>query len=474
MLFCTWQFLVFFVVVFAVYWALPGSRARVWLLVLASLYFYACWSRPLAFLVAGCTFLDYLLGLAIQSTVSLRPRRFLLLLGLAGNIGLLGYFKYADFFLRSLEQTLTAAGVSTSLPVLQLLLPLGLSFYTFEAINYLVDVFRGRIKAERNPANFFLFILFFPHLIAGPIVRARDFLPQTHRPKRWDWLRLNLGIQFFLLGVLKKLVVADRMALCADPIFAHPEHYGTGGLWLGTLAYALQVYADFSGYSDMALGCAHMLGYKLTPNFDLPYLAANIAEFWRRWHISLSTWLREHIFIPLGGSRGGTWQTSRNLLLTMTLAGLWHGASWTYVVWGAIHGLLLIGHRCFASFAERQPPLSRFLRSGPGTGLRVALTFGVFCLTLVIFRCVSLGSATVMLGRMLLPCSGLGTPLLGRAVWLTLAAVALGHLLAVKRGWLRWTLTLPSPVRGLGYAAVLTLALILAPGPGKAFIYFQF
>ena len=208
----------------------------------------------------------------------------------AANLSLLCYFKYVNFFLSSLEAALRAAGASTSFPLLKVILPIGVSFYTFEAISYVVDVYRCRIQAERNLANLLLFILFFPHLVAGPIVRARDFLPQIRRTKRWSWLRLQYGVQLFLLGMLKKWALGDRMALYADPIFADPGAYRIGATWLGMIAYALQVYGDFSGYSDMALGAAHMLGYKLCKNFDMPFLSANMSEMWRRWHISLSTW----------------------------------------------------------------------------------------------------------------------------------------------------------------------------------------
>ncbi len=472
MLFCTSQFLGFFAVVLGVYWLLPGPRGRVWFLVAASFWFYAGWSRPLAVLVGAFACLDYRVGLAIDGSGG-RRRRAWLLLGIALNVGLLAWFKYADFFLRSLEESLHAAGASVSLPALRLIVPVGLSFYTFEAINYLVDVYRGRLPAERDLGNFLLFILFFPHLVAGPIVPARDFLPQTRRPKRWSWLRLHLGLRLFLLGLLKKLAVADRMALIADPVFADPGAYSGAALWGATLAYALQVYGDFSGYSDMALGAAHLLGYKLAPNFNLPYLAANIADFWRRWHISLSNWLRDHVFIPLGGSRGGRWRTAFNLLLTMTLAGLWHGASWTYAVWGFLHGLLLIGHRCFVVLCEGRAGLRRCLLSGPGTALRTGVTFLCFCLTLVVFRCATLTASATMFGRMLRPCAGGGISD-APALWLTVAAVVFGHAVAMRPDWRRGLARLPAPVRGLGYASALTLVLVLAPGMGRAFIYFQF
>jgi alginate O-acetyltransferase complex protein AlgI len=474
MLFCTRQFAAFFVIVFAVYWLLPWRRARVWFLVLASVLFYASWSRPLAALVVGFTLLDYLLGLAIQASTAPRQRRGLLVLGLALNLGLLGYFKYADFFLRSLEQALHAAGAAASLPMLRLLVPVGLSFYTFEAINYLVDVYRGRLAAEREPGHFLLFILFFPHLVAGPIVQPGHFLPQTHRPKRFSWMRLHLGLRLVLLGVIKKLLIADRMALIADPVFSDPSGYSTGSLWLATLAYALQVYGDFSGYSDIALGCAHMLGYKLALNFNMPYLSANIADFWRRWHISLSTWLRNHLYIPLGGSRGGCWKTARNLLVTMTLGGLWHGANWTYVVWGMLHGLMLLGHRGFVNFCRGRQRLTNWLLSGPGTVLRISFTLLCFCLTLVVFRCSTLLTGSLMLSRMLRLYPVSGIRLHGRGLGVTVAVVALGHAVALRPELGNWARRLPAPVRGLAYASALTMVLVLMPGISKAFIYFQF
>ncbi len=215
-------------------------------------------------------------------------------------------FKYVNFFLDSLEASLQLAGVSVSWPTLSIILPIGISFYTFEAINYTVDVYRRRVVAEKRLDHFLLFITFFPHLVAGPIVRARDFLPQIESMKRWNWNRLQLGVNYFLLGLFKKLVLADRLAMAADPIFEAPGDYKTAVVWIAMISYALQIYCDFSGYSDMALGLAHSLGFKLTKNFDTPYVARNVSEFWRRWHISLSTWLRDYLFIPLGGSRGAT------------------------------------------------------------------------------------------------------------------------------------------------------------------------
>ena len=476
MLFCSRDYALFFASVFALYWAIPRARARVYLLLAASLAFYASWNRWLAALIAATSTLDYLVGLGLDASDSPRRRKALLTLSVVANLGMLAAFKYANFFLDSLGAGLAAVGLASSLPVLGLILPVGISFYTFEAINYAVDVYRRRLPAERDLGHFLLFITFFPHLVAGPIVRARDFLPQVRRPKRWSWTRAELGVGLFVLGLAKKLAIADRMALYADPVFAHPGDYGTGALWLATVAYAIQIYGDFSGYTDMALGSAHLLGYKLAPNFRLPYLATSIAEFWRRWHISLSTWLRDYLFIPLGGSRGSRWRTARNLLITMGLGGLWHGASWTFLAWGVGLGLALIVHRAFRDWAEGYPGLVRILATPIGTMGRVGLTWLTVGVGWVVFRSTTFAGAGTMLGGMFAPRSGLGPPLPTASFWVGLAVVAFAHWVGSRRGFRgtivagRW----PTPAVGLGYAAGFALALLFAPGSGEAFLYFQF
>jgi alginate O-acetyltransferase complex protein AlgI len=474
MLFCSLPFFYFFCVIFAVYWSLPWQRARVWLLLIASFYFYASWNKQLALLIGVTTVMDYLVARGMDATDRQLRRRFLLGLSLVVNLGILVYFKYANFFLHSLEAALRAGGATASLPVLKVILPVGISFYTFEAINYTVDVFRRRVRAERNLANFMLFITFFPHLVAGPIVRARDFLPQIHRLKRWDWLRLQLGVQYLLMGLFKKWAIADHMAQFADPVFASPGLYSTAACWIATLAYTLQIYCDFSGYTDMALGCAHMLGYKLAINFNMPYLARNAAEFWHRWHISLSTWLRDYLFIPLGGSRGTAHQTRRNLLLTMTLGGLWHGANWTFVIWGVYHGLLLIGHRLFAAACKPWPILDRACQSVLGTVCRWTVTMLAVMLGWVLFRATTLPVAASVLHRLFVPQVGMSAPMPAFSLWCLLVLVAACHAIGHYRLW-KWAVTrLPAPALGFGYATALTLALLLAPATGKAFIYFVF
>jgi len=475
MFFCSQEYLIFFAIVFTLYWVLPWSRARVWLLLIASFYFYASWNRWLALVVAGSAALDYLLARAMDACDRRVLRRLLVTISIVANLGLLCYFKYANFFLESLEAAVRACGGHSSMPVLRVILPIGISFYTFEAINYTVDVYRRRVRAERNLAHFLLFITFFPHLVAGPIVRSRDFLPQIARRKRWNWARLNLGTQLFILGLFKKIAIADNMARFADPVFADPGQYSTPAVWTGVIAYAMQIYCDFSGYTDMALGSAHMLGYKLAPNFNLPYLARNVSEFWRRWHISLSSWLRDYLFIPLGGSRGGPVRTGANLMITMTLGGLWHGASWNFVLWGALHGLYLIVHRVFRAICGSVPWAGAVLDTIPGRALCVVLTFLTVSGTWVFFRAPDFGTATTVLGRLAPSHPGLPAPVGMSLFWILVGVTVVSHGVGESDLWRRLATRLQPAVVGLGYAAAVVTTLVLTPdATEKVFIYFQF
>jgi alginate O-acetyltransferase complex protein AlgI len=472
MLFCSQAYLLFFALIFLVYWAMPWQRARVWLLLVGSFYFYASWNEWLACLICVSTFVDYWLARGMDAGFSPRMRKVFLLTNILGNLGLLCYFKYANFFLDSLETTLRTAGASVSMPVLQVIVPVGISFYTFEAINYVVDVYRGKVKAERSLPNFMLFITFFPHLVAGPIVRARDFLPQINRPKHWDWARLNLGVQFFLMGLVKKLVIADRMAYYIDPIYANPDAYSTHHHWIAVFAYFLQIYGDFSGYSDMAIGSAHMLGYKLAPNFNMPMLANSFPDLWQRWHISLSSWLRDYLFFPLVGARCKPALAS---LLTFTLSGLWHGASWTFVLWGFVHGAFMVLHQWFQGISKKRPWLTHALRSRIGTMACVCATFVLVCLSCVLFRSPTLGTAGVIYSHLFVPHDGsMRSPVHFSGLLYAYIFVLFCHWVGLQPWFKRAALRLPEPVAGLSYATLMSLVLVLAPGNNNAFIYFQF
>ena len=476
MQFTSLEFCTFFAVVFCCYWALPWKRARVWLLLVASYYFYMSWNAQLAAVICASSAVDYFIGRALGAVEKRRARKALLILSISMNLGLLCYFKYANFFLDSLERALTAGGFAVSLPLLKVVLPIGISFYTFEAISYTVDVYRRIVRPERNLANFLLFISFFPRMVAGPIIRARRFLPQVDRPKRWDWARMDAGVQLVLLGVFKKLAVADRMALLVDPVFAAPTHYCSSTLWIADIAYAVQIYCDFSGYSDMALGTAALLGFKLPRNFDMPYLAPNIAAFWRRWHISLSSWLRDYVYFPLGGNRGSKWHQVAVVLFTMTLCGFWHGADWTFLLFGTTQGAMLIVHRWFEGFASRHGRLDAFLQTAAGTTLRVLFNFTTFCVSVVVFRAVNLPTAGTILQGMFWPQDGLRVkfPVGPWSLIFSMAVLGLGYALYQSRFWTRMGPRLPVPILGLAYSAMLFFTFYIMPVEVKSFIYFQF
>jgi alginate O-acetyltransferase complex protein AlgI len=379
----------------------------------------------------------------------------------------LAFFKYVNFFLASVQSVQGWLGVPTSPIFLEIVLPLGISFYTFETISYVVDVYLKRIEPVRDPLEYALYIMFFPHLVAGPIVRPRDFLPQLRRDHFLNWDRMQLGLQFLLLGLLKKAGLADNLCSIADPVFAAPEQYGCVATWLAMLSYSAQIYLDFSGYSDMAVGLAHMLGFRLPANFNMPYLACNIAEFWRRWHISLSSWLRDYLFIPLGGSRGGRWRTCRNLLVTMVLGGLWHGANWTFVAWGSWHGLLLVGHRLLPRWSWRDARIFQ--------PLAWLITLLLVCVGWVFFRAQTFAVAQTILRNLFWPSAGIGLTEL--QMWnfgFIAAVVATGHALGTLVDLRRRERVLPAPVLGASLAALLVLALLLMPENAQAFIYFQF
>jgi alginate O-acetyltransferase complex protein AlgI len=466
MLFPTFTFFCFFVVVFGVYWSLRSQLRRLQWLLLASIYFYMSWNPYLIGLILFSASTDFMAGLFLERCQTAWKRKLLLIGSIACNLSLLLFFKYVNFFLDSVYVAQTWLGSAPNRFALDVVLPLGISFYTFETITYIVDVYQRRITAVRNPLEYAVFILFFPHLVAGPIVRPRDFVPQTRRFRRFNWDRFQLGLQFLLIGLLKKAALADQIALIIDPIFDQPGQNGTLMTWFAALGYAAQIYLDFSGYSDMAIGLAHLLGYHLPNNFNLPYLAVNVSDFWRRWHTSLSSWLRDYVFIPLGGSRGSRWQTSRNLMIVMLLGGLWHGASWTYMAWGLYHGLLLLAHRFAAPYLPDHPALKPF---------KIALTFVSFCVGLVFVRAPNVGAAWAMIERMFVPCTaGIVAIADARHIVALLAVVAIGFLAASFVNFRQLERRLPAGVMGGALAALFYIALFLVPDHGKAFIYFQF
>jgi len=452
------RFFYLFACAFAAYWALRRQTPRMVVLLLASIYFYARWNPWLVGLVLGTALFDYWIAIRIEDTEEPRRRRALLVASLCVTLGLLAFFKYTNFLLGI---------VWPSAPVFNIVLPLGISFYTFETVSYVVDVYRRRLPAERKLLDYSLFLLFFPHLIAGPIVRPASFLPQLRVLQKFDWERLELALRLFVLGFIKKAVIADQLALLVDPVYAAPGAYATSALWIATLGYAIQIYCDFSGYTDMALGCAHAFGLQLPTNFDVPYVSLNVAEFWRRWHISLSTWLRDYLYIPLGGNRGSSAATYRNLLVTMLLGGLWHGAAWTFVAWGAYHGALLAIHRAV--------PWPRWLGAPALAPARAGFTFLCVCLGWVLFRARSLADAGTVYARLFAPTDGLALAPSVVAVFAAIFAVVLAAHLWARLGDVEaFVRRLPAPAAAAALACALLVAQLLAPDEGGAFIYFQF
>ncbi len=407
MIFTSSRYLVFLAGTLLLLGLVPGREPKKRCLAAASCFFYAAWDWRYLGLLLAISVIDYCAAARIAASDSVRARKNWLWVSIVSNLGMLGYFKYCNFFIENFDALTSSFGFT--LPRTDVLLPVGISFYTFKTMSYTIDVYRGQLKPCRSWLDYATFITFFPELIAGPIVRASVFLPQMTRLIGPTWRRLVSGGSLFLLGLVKKILIADRLGEIADTVFSAPGIFTTATVWCGVAAYTLQIYCDFSGYSDMAIGSARMIGYDLPENFRMPYLSKNIAEFWRRWHMTLSAWLRDYLYIPLGGNRRGTLVTYRNLFLTMLLGGLWHGASWNFVLWGGLHGGALATHKLWSRF--RQPALpTRGQRLLPGL-LSWMLTLLFVTVCWVPFRSRRFGDTIALLKTM----AGLGA---GHYQWL--------------------------------------------------------
>ncbi len=341
MLFNTFQFLVFFVVVLTVFFALP-ARWRHPFLLAASYYFYMCWSTGYILVIWAITLVDFAVGLLIEKSETLLSRRLLLGGSIVCNFGLLFVLKYADFFGATLNSAGSRLGLPVHIPALHLLLPVGISFHTFQAVSYTIEVYRRRVPAERDLMKYALYVAIFPQMVAGPIERPYNLLPQLDPGKRVSFERFRSGLQTALWGLFKKAVIADLFSSAVAKVYASPQRFPGPILAIATFLFSIQIYCDFSGYSDIAIGIARMMGYDLMINFRTPYFARSIAEFWQRWHISLSTWFRDYLYIPLGGNRVAAARWYVNIVIVFLISGLWHGANWTFVLWGAVHGFYLI------------------------------------------------------------------------------------------------------------------------------------
>jgi D-alanyl-lipoteichoic acid acyltransferase DltB (MBOAT superfamily) len=447
-----------------------GERWRPFI-VAASFVFYSAWDWRFVFLLAASIVWNQLFARGIHARSDARARKRLLLVGIAGNVALLAYFKYYDFFVTSTNNLFAFAGVDVPLETRSIILPVGISFFTFMGISYVVDVYRGDF-APSSFSKFASYLSFFPHLVAGPIVRPGELIPQLDSPR--DPRYVDTARAFFLIGtgLFMKVVIANYLASSiVDDVFGAPEQHSSLEVLIGVYAYAVQIYADFFGYTNMAIGFALLLGFRFPQNFDSPYAAVSIQDFWRRWHMTLSRWLRDYVYIPLGGNRGGRLFTYRNLMLTMLIGGLWHGAGWTFVAWGAIHGTALVAERWWRDrpgFVER-----------PSTPLRRAwhrfATFQVVCFAWIFFRSDSFSDAWDLLAR-LFTAWGEPSPLVTGGV-LVAIAVGIGSQYLPTRfplGLMAWFSRLPVPAQAtvLGIALLVTHA--MGPEGVAPFIYFQF
>jgi alginate O-acetyltransferase complex protein AlgI len=474
MLFNSLTFVAFFVLLSAVYFLTPTWRAKKGVLLAGSYLFYAAWNPPFVILLWFSTLVDWYVAKALAVASGPARRKGLLLISLVVNLGLLGFFKYGAFLVENFDRLLALAGIAYQPAAWSIVLPVGISFYTFQTLSYTLDVYRGSLKPGRSFLDFALYVTFFPQLVAGPIVRAGDFLPQCEQPPPVTLRRIGWGMFLITLGLFQKTVMADTLlAGAADSAFGWRQGpLATLDAWAGLLAFSGQIFCDFSGYSTCAIGTALCLGFILPDNFRFPYAAIGFSDFWRRWHITLSTWLRDYLYIPLGGRRFGALITMRNLLLTMFLGGLWHGASWTFVAWGVLHGIYLVIEHTL----KRVVGSPVWLRTGPARFVLAVLTFVFVSIAWVFFRAPDFAFAGQTISSLLGLSAG------GAAVLSTLSlakvGVAMAGLLAAH-GLLRETslevamLRMP-PVLTVGLWVAMAFAVILTQGGGHAFIYFQF
>ena len=489
MLFHSFRFLFFFPCVFFLYFALP-FRFRKYLLLIASYYFYMCWRPEFIVLILLSTAVDYFCSLGIgKYRTNSRAAKGFLALSLTVNLGLLFFFKYFNFFGETLTALCRAISIPFSAPALDIVLPVGISFYTFQALSYTIDVYRGKLEPERDFITFALFVSFFPQLVAGPIEKASNLLPQLKEERTFSYDNATWGLKLMAWGFFKKLVIADRLAaLLVDPVFETPTGYSGGAFLIAAAAFAIQIYCDFGGYSDIARGCAKTMGVDLMVNFKAPYFATSITDFWRRWHISLTSWFREYVYIPLGGNRKGPWKKTLFITVTFFLSGLWHGAGWTFIIWGLLQALYLNTETLFLhSCTNAPPPHTSGLRSWCKGLLSRLVTFALCCFSWIFFRASSMGDALYILRhsitggkapvqyvknalRTLYPGTVLTAVLLFSLMllflfdWANESGDAIEKLSA-RPIYIRW------PV----YIVFLLLLLLLIPKESTApFIYFQF
>jgi len=475
MLFNSIEFVIFLPIVFMLYWFVANRsvQGRNLLVIAASYVFYGWWDWRFLSLIILSSVVDFAVGRQLGSTENERQRRSLLTISVLLNLGLLGFFKYYNFFVESFIDAFTTLGVTLQASSLNIILPVGISFYTFQTLSYTIDVYRKKLEPTQDPLAFFAFVSFFPQLVAGPIERATNLLPQFYSLKKFDIEEAKDGTRQALWGLFKKVVIADNCALAANDIFANYDSLPASTLVLGAVFFAFQIYGDFSGYSDIAIGVARIFGFKLMRNFAYPYFSRDIGEFWRRWHISLSTWFRDYLYIPLGGNRGSKWKQFRNVIAIFVVSGFWHGANWTFIVWGALNALYFLP--LMFSGKNRQnmgvTAEGRWLPR-PKEFLQISLTFALTCLAWVFFRAESVTHAFAYLTNMA-DASLLTVPSYLRVLPFVLILILIEwpqrnklHPLEIQH--------FPRPLRWGIYYVLLFAILYYQPNQAIDFIYFQF
>lgn len=480
MLFVDFHFFIFFGLVFIGYWSLPSNVARKTLLLIASYIFYSFWDMRFICLIAITSTIDYISGHNIHQLERQSTRRLWLMFSIVSNLSILAIFKYFNFFRDSMAALLLATGQQINFVTLDIVLPVGISFFTFQSMSYTIDIYRRKISPVANPIDFYLYVAFFPQLVAGPIVRARTLLPQFRTLRKMPIRKFHMYGFMFAVGFFKKVAISDNIAGIIDPVFRAPQAYDAAALSMSSLLYATQIYCDFSGYTDMAIAVGGFLGYRLPRNFNAPYLASSITDFWRRWHISLSTWLRDYLYISLGGNQLGKWNTYRNLIITMGLGGLWHGASWNFVIWGLLHGLALSVERFLKNitssniFAACNLP-NFVISTVSNLKLLVSsiLTLIFVCLCWIFFRTVELDKA-ILIVKSIVTWTSPGEMMLPEWIYIVIILLAGIHFIFYRWALVRRILVSNQSMSVIYIGVVFALALLLLPQDTIPFIYFQF
>ncbi len=478
MLFNSFPFLIFLPIVFILYWCIKDFKKQNVLLLIASYFFYSCWDWRFLFLLVFSVVLDFYSGLKIEEAQTRKQKRKWLFLSIIINVSFLGVLKYYNFFAASFISLAAHLGFHLDLWVVSLILPVGISFYTFHGLSYIIDVYKERIKAERNFIDYSLFVSYFPLLVAGPIERATHLLPQIKKPRFFNHTLAADGLRQILWGLFKKVVIADSCAVVVNSIFEDYAHQTSGSLVLGAIFFSFQIYGDFSGYSDIALGTSRLFGIELLRNFNFPYFSRDIAEFWRRWHISLSSWFKDYLYIPLGGSKGGTWMKVRNTFIIFIVSGFWHGANWTFIAWGALNAFLIMPSIILSTNRHNLEIVAKnkLFPSAKET-IQILVTFTFTTIAWVFFRSPTIKDAVMYLrktvGNSLFTTTIETHKLVSLFLFIVILLVVEWFQRQKKHGLDFQQLKVPVLLRWSAYV-VLIFGILLFNGESKEFIYFQF